>query len=57
MDVQPLTTSHILFFDKAPQVQQQGFKSINIINSLLSLGHVHEPFKLKIIKPPIKKPS
>ncbi len=30
---------------------------LNIINSLLSLGHVPKPFKLAVIKPLIKKPQ
>ncbi len=30
---------------------------LNIINSLLSLGHVPKPFKLAVIKPLIKKPK
>ncbi len=30
---------------------------LNIINSLLSLGHIPKPFKLAVIKPLIKKPQ
>ncbi|KAL0154382.1 hypothetical protein M9458_050348, partial [Cirrhinus mrigala] len=30
---------------------------LNIINSLLSVGHVPKPFKLAVIKPLIKKPQ
>ncbi len=30
---------------------------LNIMNSLLSLGHVPKPFKLAVIKPLIKKPK
>ncbi len=30
---------------------------LNIINSLLSLGHIQKSFKLVVIKPLIKKPQ